>query len=109
MHLSSIIPQKSLVTLICQQYWSSSISNDRSAALATKIEGVKGILMENIEKLMDREEKIGLLVEKTSEMQTQSFAFSTKSTELKRKLCWRNFRLYIVIAVLLMVRTPDLI
>jgi vesicle-associated membrane protein 7 len=85
------------------QYWSSSIANDRSAALATKIEGVKGILMENIEKLMDREEKIGLLVEKTSEMQTQSFAFSTKSTELKRKLCWRNFRLYIVIAVLLMV------
>jgi len=70
----------------------------------TKIEGVKGILMENIERLMDREEKISLLVEKTSEMQTQSFAFSQKSTELKRKLCWRNFRLYIVIAVLLMVR-----
>lgn len=73
-----------------------------------KIEGVKGILMENIERLMDREEKISLLVEKTQEMQGQSFTFAQKSTELKRKLCWRNFRLYIVIAVLLMVRALDL-
>lgn len=64
--------------------------------------------MENIERLMDREEKISMLVEKTSEMQTQSFAFGVKSNELRKKLCWQNYRLYFVIAGLLMVRAPDL-
>lgn len=46
---------------------------------------------------------IALLVEKTNQMNTESMNFKEKSVKVKRKMWWKNFKLMIVIIVLLIV------
>jgi vesicle-associated membrane protein 7 len=85
------------------EYFSKDPSVDKITVVRSQIEKVKGIMMENIEALIERSEKIGLLVEKTNQMQTDSLNFKEKSVKVKRKMWWKNFKLWIVIVVLLII------
>ena len=54
-----------------------------------------------IEKALDRSEAIETLVQQTSAMETQSYAFKQSGQELKRALWFKNVKLWICIGVLL--------
>ena len=58
-----------------------------------------------IEQVLDRGEKIELLVDKTDYLQHESFTFKREARRLKSKMYWRNVRmtLLIVFAVLLVI------
>ncbi|CAO2177366.1 unnamed protein product, partial [Urochloa humidicola] len=53
---------------------------------------VKGIMMDNIEKILDRGEKIELLVGKTETLQSQADSFHRHGRELRRKMWLQNLR-----------------
>ena len=57
------------------------------------------------EQVLDRGEKIELLVDKTDYLQHESFTFKREARRLKSKMYWRNVRmtLLIVFAVLLVI------
>ena len=61
-------------------------------------------MVQNIEKVLERGERIDLLVTRTEEMQEQSYKFKSGATELKKKLWWKNVKLWLVIACLVIVR-----
>lgn len=74
-------------------------SIDTIGAVKGQIEDVKGVMVENIEKVLERGEKIELLVEKTDQLQTSAFLFESSSRNLRRTMYWRKMRCYIGLGV----------
>ena len=48
--------------------------------------------------VLDRGERIELLVDKTDHLQQESFVFRREARQLKNKLWWKNLRLWLIIA-----------
>lgn len=70
---------------------------DNIGAVKSQIEDVKGVMVENIEKVLERGEKIELLVDKTDRLNQQAFKFESSSRNLRRTLYWRKMRGYIFV------------
>ncbi|CAM8978856.1 unnamed protein product [Rhodiola kirilowii] len=73
-----------------------------------QVSEVKGVMMENIEKVLDRGEKIELLVDKTDNLHSQAQDFRQQGTQLRRKMWFQNMKiklivLGILIALILMI------
>jgi len=79
-------------------------SNDRNADKITKIKGevedAKAIMVQNIDKVLERGERIEVLVSKTEDLNVQATSFKKKSTTLKKKMWWQNCRLTLVIIII---------
>ncbi|KAH3760278.1 vesicle-associated membrane protein [Pelomyxa schiedti] len=63
---------------------------DKLTAARTEVENVKQIVTKNIDKVLERQEKIETLVEVTEKLNTNAHTYHGKSTALKRKMCRRN-------------------
>lgn len=50
---------------------------------------VKDIMIENIEKVLDRGEKLDLLVDKTEHLQGEAFAFRREAKRARRVMWWK--------------------
>lgn len=72
------------------------------AKVKAQVSEVKGVMMENIEKVLDRGEKIELLVDKTESLHNEAQDFRNKGTGLRRKMWLQNMKIkLIVLAVLI--------
>jgi vesicle-associated membrane protein 7 len=61
-----------------------------------EIAEVKDTMMENIDKVLQRGEKIELLVDKTEELEQHAFKFQRGARNLKRQMCLKNLKWTIV-------------
>ncbi|KAG0356452.1 Vesicle-associated membrane protein [Podila minutissima] len=66
-----------------------------------EIEQVKDVMVHNIERVLERGERIELLVDKTDNLNQQAFAFKKRSTALKRNMWWKNVKLMVLLVVVL--------
>lgn len=62
-----------------------------------QVEEVKGVMMENIEKVLDRGDRIELLVDKTEELRFQADHFYRSGRNLRRRMWWNNMKLKLAI------------
>lgn len=67
------------------------------AKVKAQVSEVKGVMMENIEKVLDRGEKIELLVDKTENLRDQAQDFRQQGTKLRRKMWWQNMKIKLVV------------
>lgn len=78
-------------------------SNDPSADSINRVKGelveVKNIMIDNIEKVLDRGERLDLLVDKTEHLQSEAFAFKREARRVRRHLWWKNVRVWIILLV----------
>ncbi|KAI3836786.1 hypothetical protein MKW98_005119 [Papaver atlanticum] len=58
---------------------------------------VKGIMMDNIEKVLDRGEKIELLVDETENLQFQADSFQRQRRQLRRKMWLQSFQMKLMV------------
>jgi hypothetical protein len=58
------------------------------------------------EKVLERGERIELLVDKTENLNQNAFKFKKASTQLKRSMWWKNIKIMIILALVIIVRTP---
>lgn len=65
--------------------------------LKSQITEVKGIMMDNIEKVLDRGEKIELLVDKTENLQFQADSFQRQGRELRRKMWLQSLKVKLIV------------
>uniref|UniRef100_A0A1D1ZDU1 Vesicle-associated membrane protein 7B n=1 Tax=Anthurium amnicola TaxID=1678845 RepID=A0A1D1ZDU1_9ARAE len=79
------------------EYYSSNPSADRIRQVHGEIEQVKDVMVHNIERVLERGERIELLVDKTDSLNQQAFAFKKRSTALKRSMWWKNTKLMIIL------------
>ena len=74
------------------EYYNGGGSADNIDHVKSQIEDVKGVMVQNIEKVLERGEKIELLVDKTDRLNQQAFKFESSSRNLRRHLYWRKVR-----------------
>ncbi|XP_058087186.1 vesicle-associated membrane protein 727-like [Magnolia sinica] len=65
--------------------------------LKAQITEVKGIMMDNIEKVLDRGERIELLVDKTESLQFQADGFQRQGRQLRRRMWLQNVRFKVMV------------
>ena len=64
-----------------------------------EIEDVRGIMTENIERVLERGERIDLLVDKTDRLGGSARDFRMRSKNLRRRMFWKNIRLMVLLGV----------
>ncbi|XP_047951467.1 vesicle-associated membrane protein 721-like [Salvia hispanica] len=73
------------------------------AKVQSQVSEVKGVMIENIEKVLDRGEKIELLVDKTEDLRSQAQDFKAKGTQLKRNMWFENMKIKLIVIGLLIL------
>ncbi|KAG5485732.1 hypothetical protein LSCM1_07143 [Leishmania martiniquensis] len=72
--------------------------NDKITALNDDINQVVDVMIDNMDKVLARGDRIDTLHEKSSTLADQAQQFQQRSTELKRNLCMKNLKLTLMIA-----------
>ncbi|XP_042029352.1 putative vesicle-associated membrane protein 726 [Salvia hispanica] len=67
------------------------------AKVKAQVSEVKGVMLQNIEKVLDRGEKIELLVDKTDNLKSQAADFKKQGTKMKRKMWVENMKIKLVV------------
>jgi vesicle-associated membrane protein 7 len=83
-------------------YYNANPAADNIGRVQTQLDEVKGVMVENIEKVLERGEKIELMVDKTDKLNQQAFKFEKQSKRLKNAMWWRNLRCKLI-ALLIVV------
>mmetsp|Transcript_109834 Transcript_109834/g.319569 ORF Transcript_109834/g.319569 Transcript_109834/m.319569 type:complete len:249 (-) Transcript_109834:171-917(-) len=69
-------------------------ANDATAAAQKKLDAVKNVMVQNIDLIMERGEKMDLLVDKTEQMQQNAQQFKKTSQQLKDTLWCKKMKIY---------------
>ncbi|KAJ4301810.1 hypothetical protein N0V90_003904 [Kalmusia sp. IMI 367209] len=64
-----------------------------------EIEGVREIMTENIERVLDRGERLDLLVDKTGRLGDSANEFRVRSRGLRRRMWWKNVKLMVLLVL----------
>ncbi|KAJ3011428.1 Vesicle-associated membrane protein [Thoreauomyces humboldtii] len=80
-------------------HFNSDATSDRFRQVQGEIDQVRDVMVHNIEKVLERGDRIEILVDKTDSLNATSFAFRSRSTALRRQQWWKNTRLTVIIAV----------
>ncbi|KAM5552644.1 putative vesicle-associated membrane protein 726 [Rosa sericea] len=70
---------------------------NKLAKVKAQVTEVKGVMMENIEKVLDRGEKIELLVDKTDNLRSQAQDFKQQGTKMRRKMWFQNMKMKLIV------------
>lgn len=70
---------------------------NKLAKVKAQVSEVKGVMMENIEKVLDRGEKIELLVDKTENLRSQAQDFKQQGTKVRRKMWLQNMKIKLIV------------
>ena len=57
------------------------------------LDQVRGVMVENIEKVLDRGEKVELLVKKSEDLNDTTYDFKSKSTSLRNQMWWQKVKM----------------
>jgi len=74
---------------------SSAGDPDKITTVQAEIDQVKDIMVANIDVIIERGEKLELLVDKTEHLATNSITFRNTSRSLQRAIWWKNMKLTI--------------
>lgn len=76
---------------------------DNIGAVKSQIDQVKNVMVQNIERVLERGEKIELLVDKTDRLNQQAFRFESSSKALRRTMFWKQMKCYGIITVVFLL------
>ncbi len=65
---------------------------DNIGTVKSQIDEVKENMVQNIERVLERGERIELLVDRSNELTQQAFRFESNSRSLRRHMYWRQIR-----------------
>jgi len=83
--------------------FSEDPSVDKITRVRGEIDEVKGVMIQNIDKVLERGDRIESLVQKTEDLDRNTYEFKAGATTLKRKLWWKNVYLWIAISLICFV------
>ena len=75
---------------------------DAFAHVQREMDSVKGVMTQNIERVLERGERIDLLVDKTDRLGGSASDFRVRSRGLRRRMWWKNVRLMTLLVVVLL-------
>lgn len=81
----------------------NNLDNDKISALKKDVDFTKEILLQNVEKVIDRGVKLDQLVEDSNSLSNTSIKFAKKGKTLASRMCWRNILIVIVLAAVALI------
>uniref|UniRef100_A0A3P9H1X7 Si:ch73-234b20.5 n=1 Tax=Oryzias latipes TaxID=8090 RepID=A0A3P9H1X7_ORYLA len=81
----------------------ASGSSGKLDQVQSQVNEVKDILKDNIDKVLERGDRLNELIDKTDDLQASADSFQKTSTRVARKYWWKNIKLMIIIGVVLLV------
>lgn len=86
------------------EYFNSDVKTDKLEVLKTNLGQLRTVMIDNIDKVLARGEKVEMLVKKTETMSENAVVMRKRSTQLRKKLWWRSVKMYAVcLAAVLLV------
>ena len=76
---------------------------DRLHELTSQVDEVKGIMVKNIERVLERGEKLDILVNKTEELDRSASTFKKNTRQLQQKMWWKNVKWIVVIVIVILL------
>eukprot|EP00050_Salpingoeca_kvevrii_P018066 m.70437 g.70437 ORF g.70437 m.70437 type:complete len:120 (+) comp7878_c1_seq1:2761-3120(+) len=77
--------------------------NDRLRDTQRQVDEVVGIMKTNMNKVIERDERLGNLEEKSENLREGSTRFESTSRRLKRKMWWKNIKFMLILAAVIIV------
>ncbi|TQD89930.1 hypothetical protein C1H46_024485 [Malus baccata] len=68
-----------------------------------QVSEVKSIMLENIDKAIDRGENLTVLVDKTEDLRSQAQDYKNKGTQMRRKMWYQNMKIKLVVFGILLL------
>lgn len=84
-------------------YFNDNPEADSMGRLRGQIDEVKEIMVQNIEKVLQRGEKIDLLVDKTEALNSSASQFQKQGKRIRNTMWWKNCKMKIIIIFLCLV------
>ncbi|KAI8906539.1 hypothetical protein PhCBS80983_g01009 [Powellomyces hirtus] len=78
-------------------------SPNKTAAVQGQVDEVIGIMHNNIEKVMQRGERLESLQNKTDDLQQGALQFKRGATKVRRQMWWKDLKLKLIIAAIVIV------
>ena len=82
-------------------YYSDTPDSGNIAMVQKRLDSVKEVMIENIDKVLDRGEKIELLVDKTEALNQSAYKFEKQSRNLQKDMWYRGLRNQLIIGFVL--------
>lgn len=73
--------------------------SDTLGRMKSKVDDVTGIMKQNIDKVVERGDALGNLNERSDLLAHSSTEFRQSAAKLRKKLCWKNVKLWIILIV----------
>jgi vesicle-associated membrane protein 7 len=86
-----------LKRLMVEQGATDAGQQDAIRQAQNEIDGVREIMTENIERVLERGERIDLLVDKTDRLGGNARDFRMRSRNLRRRMWWKNVKLMVLL------------
>jgi vesicle-associated membrane protein 7 len=94
-----------IISQLVYTYNTSPPTDDISRA-QSELAQVKDIMVQNVEQILSRGERIELLVDKTDTMASQATAFRRGARTVRRQMWWKNKRVLGLGVLVALVRPP---
>ncbi|XP_075554093.1 vesicle-associated membrane protein 7-like isoform X3 [Dermacentor variabilis] len=78
----------------------SGRTGDQISQLHRQVEDVRGIMAQNIERVVERGDRLDSLLEKTQDLEQAGTVFRATAKKVNRHMCLRNARMMIVIGII---------
>ena len=79
------------------KHFNSNNADDGINKVKLQIESVKEVMVENIDQLLERGEKIELLVDRTDRLNQTAVKFERSTRSLKNDMLWRRIKTYFLV------------
>ncbi|PGH14516.1 hypothetical protein AJ79_03009 [Helicocarpus griseus UAMH5409] len=83
------------------QTYNTTPPADSLASARKEIDSVRDIMTENIERVLERGERIDLLVDKTDRLGSSARDFRVRSRGLRRQMWWKNVKVMVLLGVVI--------
>jgi vesicle-associated membrane protein 72 len=82
---------------------SHSAELDRVAAVRSRVDEVRQVMVQNVEAVLARGERLDVMVEKTDALANTARDFQRQGTALRRKMWWREKKMWALVALLVVL------
>jgi len=80
-------------------YYNKNPQADRLSTIRANLERAREVMIENIDRVIARGERIEILVSKTDFMTESAVSLRRSGSKVKRRLCWKNLAVSLIIVV----------
>jgi len=76
---------------------------DRVAAVRSRVDEVRQVMVQNVEAVLARGERLDVMVDKTEALASTARDFQRQGTQLRRRMWWREKKMWALVALIVLI------